>query len=119
MGFEVFTKKYMATVDIPTVTLSKNGEIAPNMVTVQRWLQNIEYVQLLFDAEGQRIGIKPVDKDADSIYPIRKFKNGSVKISGTAFLKHYGLLGSETKRFHAEWDEGVKAVICRLENIVK
>jgi hypothetical protein len=115
MAFEVFSHQGNKAVGEPRVTVSKNGLLSVNTLCRQRFLKDAEAVQLLFDPDTRRIGIKPVAKDAEHAYAFRQGKpGGGGQISGSAFLKHYDIAHAKTKAYPAEWDEIAGAVVIKL-----
>jgi hypothetical protein len=113
MTFEVFSHQGNKAVSEPRVTVSKNGLLSVNTLCRQRFLKDAEAVQLLFDPETRRVGIKPVAKAAEHAYTFRQGKSGG-QISGHAFLKHYNIAHAKTKAYPAAWDEQAAAVVIKL-----
>lgn len=110
MAFEVFEGRGRKAAVTPRVSVSKTGLISVNRACRERFLADTEAVQLLFDADSGQVGIRPVDKDAEHAYAFRTGKTGG-QVSGTAFLKHYGIDHAKTATYDADWDDTVNAVV--------
>ena len=109
-----FREKNYKVSKIPTLTIGKSGSISFNNASIEKWLKEVTHVQLLFDADGERIGVKPVSEDAEHTYLLRLLKGGGRQVSGSGFLKYYSIPHDETRRLSAEWDERAAAVVCSL-----
>ena len=90
----------------PRVTITKYNNLVLNSTAIGEYLQQIKYVHLLWDADQQRVGIKPTKQD-QAAYQLNLSARGNVAtVSGISFLRHIGWkLNSETKSFEAEWND--------------
>ncbi len=87
MAFKVF-EKTRATSDVKTVTISTSGSIVLSPAIVEKYFKDAEYVQILFDAEHRKAGIKPVKQGTKFAYRlIRPPKGKTRSFSGQAFLR--------------------------------
>jgi len=97
MSFELFDKQAARSDGQATIAVQRKGIISLNRAA---WgaLGEPRAVQLLFDRELQRIGIRHVDVGSANSYPVRPSSNkASYLVSGAAFCKHYGI-DTETSR---------------------
>lgn len=111
MTFELFTGRGKKRRSNARVTISRTGMISVNADCRGKYLKDTEAVQLLYDADTGRIGIKPVPKGTAHSYRFSGSKGGL--ISGSAFLREYALMPKKTKAMPAKWDNGAQAVVCK------
>ena len=107
MAFETFTSGRVVTKE-PRVTIIKQGVFNLNSGVMKIFKENaVTRLQLMFDKETNRIAFKPCSKDALGAYTLRNQK-GIGQISGTSFLKTYGIAYSAaTRSFPAIWQDGL------------
>ena len=101
------------------VSITKNGCISLNKKCTHEFFEGCNQVELYYDEEDKKIGLKPLDsKTANSYNIIRKDSVQHTTIYGKAFLKHFGLL-SGTRTVHAaKWNEEVGLVEVSVEEPV-
>lgn len=106
MGFELFTKK-KAKGGPPRVTITKYNNFVLNSTVMDKYFRQVKYVHLLWDADQQRVGIKPAPKQDQAAYQLNLSAKGNVAtVSGISFLRHIGWhLESETTSFETEWND--------------
>jgi hypothetical protein len=110
MAFEVFTKKAVGSVSEPFVSIQKKGIIAMNHAAFDA-LGQPKAVELLFDRERQRVGLRAVDPNVDHAYVVRPNAKGSSHlVSGTRFAKHYGIPVEVDQRWPAHMDKNVLVI---------
>lgn len=71
-----------------------------------------DMVQLLFDSKLRRVGVKPVERDADrAVYSSYYFLDRDQKvISVRRFCEHYGIPLTESRRYTPKLIDGVLVV---------
>jgi len=70
-----------------------------------------EAVELLFDREDRRIGIRAVDPSTEHAYLVRPLgRSSSWLVSGRAFTVYYGIPTEVAHRWVARMDEGMLIV---------
>jgi len=110
-NFEVFRSKgARANGSTDTLTIDKRGQLA---IGRDAYLQLGEpkAVELLYDRETTTIGIRPVDPSSGTAYAVRGGDKISYTVSGTAFLRHYGIpFGDTAIRRRAEMVNGILCV---------
>ena len=119
MAWETFRRTSRRSSKEPTITLAKSGIIGLNTAVVQL-LGDRKYGLLLFDREKMLMGIKLLKKserDAYQIGVVPKKSHGS--ISGTSFMKTYGIEPTETRAFPASYDDKAETLIADVSDFVK
>ncbi len=126
MPYEVFTKKSRARGETESVSLTRKGRLAFNIVAVKRITdQNIVQVLLLWDAENLTIAIQPTDdfKDARA-FTLRQTVRGSreeitIGFHAVLFLKHIGYQYKTrgTCAFPAVWNEDERLWAVELSDL--
>jgi len=107
MAFETFTAGRKITKE-PHVSILKQGNFGFNSGCMKLLKENaVTHMQLLFDRETQRIAFKPCTPETQGAYIVRK-NNGVGQISGTGFLKTYGVAYSDaTRSYPATWQDNL------------
>lgn len=68
------------------ISISSTGVIVVSAALTNKHLKDVEFVQLYFDSEGKRIGIKPLEKEMSHSYKlVRPGKRAA--FSGRGFFK--------------------------------
>ena len=102
MGFELFSHKgEKGRFSFPTVTILASGGLGLNDVA-HRAINEPEYVQLYYDRESARIGIKTTDAEDANGFPVRRSGESSMLISARSFCLYYGISTDVTARYRAE-----------------
>lgn len=106
MAFEIFSRKVQWG-GTPSVTFTKNGRFAFNKAATAQFEKNaIENVLLLWDAERNLVGVRPITKKDSRAYKVHMGKKGNgCGFSATTFLRHIGYDISQSKSMPAKWDE--------------
>lgn len=106
-GFEVFTKRMVPLAKAPYVTIQRRGTISFNAAAYSA-LGEPSALELLFDAERNLVGFRPVDDTAEHAYGVRNQSGkptGPYVLSGTAFVKYYGIDTSVSRRWPATFQD--------------
>jgi len=115
MAFEKFEKKGGRHSD-PIVSVTSAGQITINRACMDKYFKNKKYVQLYFDKEKLIIGIKAIDKDTDNAFKLTSNEiQSNSSISGTSFLKHYGVDFKVAKRYAPSWSDKEEMLIIKVE----
>ena len=110
MPFETFKRQRLKPGAQPLVTIQKKGVLSLNRAAYAS-LDEPEAVELLYDRESRRIGIRKVDSALDHAYVVRSFgKGGTWLISGTAFTNYYDIDTSVPTRREARVEDGVLVI---------
>lgn len=99
----------------PMVSITASGMLSINAAATEQWLSKAKAVQLLFDPEKRLVGIKPVSPDtANGLKLRRPARAAGTQVSAQGFLDHYKIKADKAKRFPAEWNAEVGAVLFAL-----
>lgn len=111
MAFETFTKRMIPLAKEPYATVQKKGIISLN-APAHQLLGGPRAVELLYDADEQLIGLRPVDQSVEHAYLIRgePGQATSFLLSGTAFVKHYGIDVSQSVRRPVKMIDGMLVI---------
>jgi len=105
--FEEFEKRMTPPARGPSVTVLSTKGFTLNKAAYDL-LGNPKAVTLLYDPDERLVGFKPSVRDSPRAYAVRSHPKGaSVSVSGRAFMKHYGIDASTTRRYTAEMGDGV------------
>jgi len=77
--------------------------------------------ELLYDAGEQIVGFRGVPKTAEHAYPLRAQAGKSVGpyiVSGTAFVRYYGIETTVSRRFVASMQDDVLCIDLKLEGTI-
>ena len=103
--FKAFEKKRTKSME-PTVTITKAGNIILNSASTRKFFQGYKYAKLFWDADGKRVGIKPLKESDGFAYNVNLSPNGnSGTFSGVAFCKDAGIDYDKTRPFPAKWNK--------------
>lgn len=115
MAFEVFTRRMVPLVQKPQVTIQKKGIVSMNKAA-HHLLGEPDAIELLYDADADRIGFRGVPRETDHAYIIRptganragsREDAGTYVVSGTAFFKYYEIDTSVSRRWPATLEDGI------------
>jgi len=112
VGFEVFQKSSAPVSKVPTVTVQRRGIMSMNRAS-HRLIGEPEFVELLWDAERQVIGLRPTDSSNPNAYPVRSQGSGDkgpLLVAGTMFTRYYDINTDESRRWVPEVEDGVLCV---------
>lgn len=119
--FEVFSRDLAPLNSQPLVTVQKRGAISLNRAAHVA-LRSAVAVELLFDREQRIIGLRPVAPRAAHAYPLRpatSSPSGPFVISAMAFLRHYEVDTTVSRRWVAYFDDGMLCVnLCDDSTVV-
>lgn len=103
--FKAFEKKRAKSTE-PTVTINKAGSIVLNSACIREFFRGYKFAKLFWDAEGKRVGIKPLKTNDGFAYSLNLApKRNSGTFSGVAFCKDAGIDYGKTRPFPAKWNE--------------
>jgi hypothetical protein len=111
MAFEIYTKERQSKSLAPVLSISaKLGRCTLNRAAAERFdKEAVQSVLLLWDAETQRIAIRPITSKHPSSFNVRYARDKkdkramSAAFSGITFLKHIGYDMSDTKGYPLQW----------------
>jgi hypothetical protein len=110
MPFETFKRQRLAPDKDPLITIQKKGIFSLNQVAYEA-LGKPEAVELLYDREASRIGLRKVNGSVQHSYRVRQFGTGATwLVSGTAFAKYYEIDLSVPVRYTARVDNDMLVI---------
>lgn len=119
MAFEEHQKRRRQRRTNPRISIRKSGGIGINAAAVSEYFADTEAVTLLYDAETNRIGVKPADPEYENAYNVvRASESESASIAGEGFLNAYDLNHEQTTHYAAVWDEDAEMVVADLDDPV-
>ena len=111
MPYRVFDPKISGGKGNDYVSINKNSLIF-NRKASRKYLDKILYVELYFDEEKNKIGIKPLSEKTEKSLSLRG-KN-SRAVWARPFLQLYRCIHEETKRYVPTWDDNLKMIEIQL-----
>lgn len=111
MPFEVFKRQMAPLAKRPFVTIQKKGILSLN-ASAHAQLGDPDAVELLFDREERKIGIRAIDANAEHAYAIRSMgKAGSSwLISAIAFADYYQVPTEIARRYPVDVQDNILIV---------
>jgi hypothetical protein len=118
--FEAFRRTQRWTTGELGVTFGKNGIVGLNAAICRTLKVDGKHAQFMFDRDRNLVGIKIVSQKTGDTYPLKTDSKGShASLSGTSFLKNYGLYPEKTIAFTATYDEPSKTIIFDVSELVE
>ncbi len=118
MPFEVFKKASAPIPTVPSVTVQKRGLISLNRAAYAL-IGSPDAVELLWDADDQRIGLRPSALESPDAYPARPqtpdSSRGPILIAGNLFTRYIGLDTSSAKRWVPQVEDGILIIDLNVE----
>lgn len=103
MAFEKFTGAGRSFK--PKLSIRKNGQLGLNYGAVERYgIDKFEYVELYYDKENNRIGLKLSNEKSEGAVRCR-VRSGNASIPAKSFLEYYKIDYREAKRMEVQRDE--------------
>ena len=90
----------------PSITVSPSGLISVNKAAYLEHLKGATYVELFYDADAQKIGLRPKKyktRDALKLTVVGKQK-GAYRVNGKPFLQAFGITLRERRKGAPAWD---------------
>lgn len=107
MSFELFRfKGGKGRFSFPTVTVQASGGMGLNDKAYEL-LGSPKAVQLYYDRESRRIGIKATDDNDPHGFPIRQSGESSMTVTARSFYMYYGIDVQVTAKFRVEMEDGM------------
>jgi hypothetical protein len=108
--FETFKRGGMPSRGEPAVTIQKRGALSLNAAAYET-IGSPGYVELLYDREERRIGIRASDLSPHA-YVVRGVGENEAThvVSGKAFLNYYEIPRGVARRWIAEEQDGILVI---------
>lgn len=96
--------------NFPVISILRTGMGQLNPLALQMLGENARYVELLYDRERKRIGLRPLSEVEPHARKVSRAEHtASINLKG--FLDNYGIDYKKTRRYRAEKDEdGILAI---------
>ncbi len=93
----------------PRITIRKGGQLVLTSGAVEMLGENVDHVQIGYDAKTKVVGIRGAGEDAQGRYRLRSQKNGGSRlVTGKRFFAHNGLTIGKARTFDATaYDGGI------------
>ena len=112
MGYEIYVPQRGPSSGKSTIRILRNGDLSVSPAVYEKWFGRADYVELMFDTQNKKVGMKPRTKPSKSTYKLRESPQGGARryVSGGQFLANYGVTITKAKSFDAKWNERQKVV---------
>lgn len=106
MGFETYVPQRGPSSGKSTVRVLRNGDMSISPSVYENWFDRANYVELLFDPQGKKVGLRARRKPTKATYKLRESPQGGSRryISSGRFLSTYGVAVNKAKSFEARWN---------------
>ncbi len=93
----------------PRITIRKGGQLVLTSGAVEMLGENVDHVQIGYDAKTKVVGIRGAGEDAQGRYRLRSQKTGGSRlVTGKRFFAHNGLTIAKARTFDAAaYDGGI------------
>lgn len=117
MALELFSRRRTTYIDPePKVTVGKTSQFRLNISCTKKYFANKRFVQLYYDQKEGLIGIKPLGRQTNDTFNLRRVTHGKVGIvSAKGFLKFLGIQFSECKRFTPNWNRKESMLVIKIK----
>jgi len=106
----------------PGAKLYKNGAIRFNDIAGRVWFNNVDYVELFVDDNGNDLGVKPANATKEGTYKFSPDGEHGGHVAVRSVLSHYGIWHEQMDESIAvpvRWDEDKEMVVVDLTEPVK
>jgi len=113
MAFQRFDKNTSSS--FPKITLTKCNSLGINAACVDKYFKDAKALELYYDGDSNRIGLKPFKKTDDHMYVIKRKEGQSASISCGGLIKHFGIQNTGTRRYIPAWNNKEKLLEIHLD----
>jgi hypothetical protein len=103
MAFEKYDKHTINK--FPTISLLQSKNLSINIACVEKHFKGTKSIELFYDKDGNRIGIKPFQKKDNAMFSLCGKDGRSAHISCRGFIKHFNIPVLTTKQYNPKWNE--------------
>jgi len=91
----------------PQVKVLKGGIVSLNAPAYEEFLRGAKHVELFFDADAKKIGLKPKKYPTKAGFPIKAVGKGKAtyRVNIKPLFEHYGIDAGDKRSVEANWDE--------------
>ncbi len=110
MPFEIFDKRSVPLQTRPQMTIQARGTMSFNAASFEA-LGSPKAVELLYDRDAKKIGLRMTDPHNPNAYPMRVVGTGrSYIVNGATFLRYYRIPTGKPIRYDAELEGNILTV---------
>ena len=111
MPYEKFSppKKVRETAQKPPeAKILKGGQISLNSSAYEQYLKGAKHVELFYDPDARKIGLKPKKYATKAGFPIKAVGKGKAtyRVNTKPLFEHYGIDAGDKRSVEANWNEG-------------
>lgn len=99
----------------PTIRVLESGELSIGPEACRAFFHEAHHVELLFDPERGRIGLRPRTKPTRASYKLRPQGGRRRYVHAVQFLEHYGIEEVRGRRLPARWNDRAGVVEVTLK----
>lgn len=112
MPFETYVPQRGPSSGKSTIRILKSGDISVSPGAYDEWFDGANHVELLFDNRTKKVGLRPRRKPTKASYKLRESPQGGRRryVSGSQFLKNYGVSVGKARSYNAQWNAAQKLV---------
>jgi hypothetical protein len=103
MAFQVFKPSVSRSGRGEIISITKRGSLNFNRMFSRQHLASIQFVELYFDEENHRVGIKPLNEKTENAYKLGGRTGKWVRVKD--FLEFYRCGHSKTTKYKPQWNE--------------
>lgn len=87
------------------ISLRKSNSIGINSIALEQYFDDEDgYVELYYDPENNKLGLKPLKEETDDAYTLSR-SNGSGSVTPTSFLSREDLVPNVTTQYAPEIEQ--------------
>jgi hypothetical protein len=112
MGFKTYFPQRGPSSGKTTVRILRNGDLSISPGVRERWFGTARFVELLYDRQAGKVGMRPRVKATRATYKLRPSPQGGRRfyVSGAQFLDACGIRIRKARNHEAQWNEEEKLV---------
>lgn len=89
----------------PTIRVLESGELSIGPAVCRAFLAGVRHVELLFDPDRERIGLRPRTRPTRASYKLRPQGGRRRYVHAGQFLEHYEIEDARGRRLPARWND--------------
>ena len=110
-NFEFFVNSQTPKNNDPRITVRRQGVLVLTEKAAKMLGENVEYVQIGYDAKSRSVGIRAADSNASGRYRMRDLKNATFLVNAKPMFKHYNVEIDRAQSYDVEvFDKGLIGV---------
>ncbi|MFN2421217.1 MAG: hypothetical protein ABR527_07530 [Gemmatimonadota bacterium] len=112
MAYETYVPQRGPSGGKSTVRVLRNGDLSISPSVYDQYFNRANYVELMFDPNNKKVGLKPRSKPTKATYKLRESPQGGARryVSAGQFLANYGVKVTKAKSYDVKWNEREKLV---------